>query len=47
MPLRQELFLAEEIGYANTLNMNSVSPQQYSTGTGVFLSDLEPIGHTR
>ena len=30
----QELFLAEEIGYRNTLGMNSVSPHQYTTGTG-------------
>ena len=42
----QEIFLAEEIGYRNTLGMNNVSLHQYSTGTGVLLSDLEPTGHT-
>ena len=35
MPLSQELFLAKETGYTNTLGMNSVSPHQHSTGTGV------------
>ena len=46
LPLRQELFFAEDTGYTNTLGMNSVSPHLYSIGIGVFLPDLEPIGHT-